>query len=30
MIWKNARGFKQRWRLGRRYFRLKKLVTTIS
>lgn len=26
MIWQNARGFRQRWRLGRRYFRLKKLV----
>ncbi|HBI09117.1 MAG TPA: glycosyltransferase, partial [Franconibacter pulveris] len=25
MIWRNARGFKQRWRLGRRYFRLKKI-----
>lgn len=23
MIWRNARGFKLRWRLGRRYFRLK-------
>ena len=23
MIWQNARGFRQRWRLGRRYFRLK-------
>lgn len=26
MIWQNARGFRQRWRLGRRYFRLKKLI----
>ncbi|ALR78637.1 glycosyltransferase [[Enterobacter] lignolyticus] len=26
LIWKNARGFKLRWRLGRRYFRLKKLI----
>lgn len=26
MIWKNARGLRLRWRLGRRYFRLKKLV----
>lgn len=26
MIWKNARGFKLRWRLGRRYFRLKKII----
>jgi hypothetical protein len=26
LIWQNARGFRQRWRLGRRYFRLKKLV----
>jgi len=26
MIWQNARGLRQRWRLGRRYFRLKKLV----
>ncbi|MDW2744461.1 glycosyltransferase [Atlantibacter subterraneus] len=27
MIWKNARGFKLRWRLGRRYFRLKKIIS---
>ncbi|MEN0585663.1 MULTISPECIES: glycosyltransferase [unclassified Kosakonia] len=26
MIWQNARGFRQHWRLGRRYFRLKKLI----
>ncbi len=26
MIWNNARGLRQRWRLGRRYFRLKKYV----
>lgn len=26
MIWKNARGFKLRWRLGRRYYPLKKLI----
>ena len=26
MIWRNARGFRQRWRLGRRYFRLKNIV----
>lgn len=26
LIWQNARGFKLRWRLGRRYFRLKKLI----
>lgn len=26
MIWRNARGFRQRWRLGRRYFRLKKIA----
>ena len=26
LIWQNARGFRQRWRLGRRYFRLKNLV----
>ncbi|MEL4016517.1 glycosyltransferase [Dryocola clanedunensis] len=24
LIWKNARGFRLRWRLGRRYFKLKK------
>jgi heptose III glucuronosyltransferase len=27
MIWKNARGFRQRWRLGRRYFRLKRYLS---
>lgn len=26
MIWQNARGLRQRWRLGRRYFRLKKIL----
>jgi hypothetical protein len=26
LIWQNARGFRQRWRLGRRYFRLKKIL----
>ena len=26
MIWQNARGFRQHWRLGSRYFRLKKLI----
>jgi heptose III glucuronosyltransferase len=26
MIWNNARGLRQRWRLGRRYFRLKKIL----
>jgi len=26
MIWQNARGLRQRWRLGRRYFRLKKII----
>jgi glycosyltransferase involved in cell wall biosynthesis len=27
MIWKNARGLRQHWRLGRRYFRLKRYLT---
>lgn len=27
MIWSNARGLRQRWRLGRRYFRLKRYLT---
>jgi Glycosyltransferases involved in cell wall biogenesis len=27
MIWKNARGLRQRWRLGRRYFRLKRYLS---
>ncbi|PDO87043.1 glycosyltransferase [Kosakonia sacchari] len=26
MIWRNARGLRQRWRLGRRYFRLKRYL----
>lgn len=26
MIWKNARGLRQHWRLGRRYFRLKRYL----
>lgn len=26
MIWHNARGLRQRWRLGRRYFRLKRYL----
>jgi glycosyltransferase involved in cell wall biosynthesis len=26
LIWKNARGLRQRWRLGRRYFRLKRYL----
>jgi heptose III glucuronosyltransferase len=27
MIWNNARGLRQHWRLGRRYFRLKRYLT---
>lgn len=27
LIWKNARGLRLRWRLGRRYFRLKRYLT---
>lgn len=27
MIWQNARGLRQRWRLGRRYFRLKRYLS---
>ena len=26
LIWKNARGLRQHWRLGRRYFRLKRYL----
>lgn len=28
LIWRNAKNFKLRWRLGRRYFKLKKIVNS--